>query len=477
MEFKKAHFIGIAGAGMSGVAKLLREQGVVITGSDQEVYPPISTLLEREKIAWITPYAASNIPADADVIVIGKNAKLIPETNPEVAAAYESVQKNLPAGRRVLSFPEVLAELSSGKETIVVAGSYGKSTSTALLAHCLVEAGLDPSFFIGAVPLSPSTNAHIGKGGLFVMEGDEYPTSNTDPRSKFLLMHPTHLLVTPLAHDHVNIFHTPESYLKPFIELLALPPEGATIVVCAEAAMSKDLLAKISRPTVTYGVHEGDFTAANIRWGEKTSFDIKRGDALLARIETTLLGEHNIQNIVGVATFLFSKQLITPEQFARAVATFRGIIRRLDKKSDKTLVPIFEGFGTSFEKAKSAVAAMKQHFPTRRLVIVFEPHTFSWRNREALHWYDTVFLGAAQVLVYEPASQGATTHAQSTQEEIVARIAASGTDAVAITSEEQTLAMLETELGENDCILLLTSGDLGGLIESIPKLAEQKFPK
>ncbi len=477
MEFKKAHFIGIAGAGMSGVAKLLREQGVAITGSDQEVYPPISTLLEREHIAYQTPYAASNIPADADLIVIGKNAKLVPETNPEVAAAYESVQKNLPAGRRVLSFPEVLAELSKDRETIVVAGSYGKSTSTALLAHCLVEAALDPSFFIGAVPLSPATNAHIGSGNLFAMEGDEYPSSNTDPRSKFLLMHPSHLLVTPIAHDHINIFPTPESYLKPFEDLVALPPEGATIVVCTETAMSKSLLAKTSRPVVTYGVHEGAFTAANIVWGEKTSFDVKQGDALLTRVETSLLGEHNIQNIVGVAAFLSSRELVSAEQFANAVATFKGIVRRLDKKSEKTSVPIFEGFGTSFEKAKSAIAAMQQHFPNRRLLIVFEPHTFSWRNREALHWYDTVFAGASKVFVYEPALQGATTHAQSTQEEIVACIAASGTDAVAITSEVQTLALLHTELQENDCILLLTSGDLGGLIESIPKLAEQKFPK
>lgn len=470
MEYKKAHFIGIAGAGMSAAAKLLHESGVEITGSDQDVYPPISTLLEREKIAYMTPYAAENIPADADVIVIGKNAKLVPETNPEVTAAHTS-------GKRILSFPEVLAELSDGKETIVVAGSYGKSTSTALLAHCLLEAGLDPSFFIGAVPLSPGTNAHLGHGNMFILEGDEYPASNTDLRSKFLLMHPTHLLVTPLAHDHVNIFPTPEMYEQPFIELLKLPAQGATIVVCAEGAMSKQLITQAGRPVVTYGVREGDFTATNIVWGEYTMFDIMCNGSAVVHIEMSLLGEHNIQNIVGVAAFLFSRQLVSPEQFAKAVASFKGLVRRLDKKSDKTTIPIFEGFGTSFEKAKSAIAAMRQHFPTRRLLIVFEPHTFSWRNRAALHWYDTVFEGASNVYVYEPASQGAATHAQSTQEEIVARINASDTTAVAIINEQQALGLFDTELQENDCVLLLTSGDLGGLIESIPKLAEQKFPK
>lgn len=470
MEYKKAHFIGIAGAGMSATAVLLRESGVEVTGSDEEVYPPVSVLLEREKIAYKTPYAAANIPIDADVIIIGKNAKLVPETNSEVASAFAS-------GKKILSFPEILAELSNGKETVVVAGSYGKSTSTALLVHCLVEAGLNPSFFIGAVPLSPATNAHLGHGNLFVLEGDEYPASNTDPRSKFLLMHPSHLLVTPLAHDHVNVFPTPESYLQPFKDLFTLPPEGATTVICTEGAMSKDLVASISRPVVTYGVHEGNFTAANITWGEKTSFDIVHNGKRLVQVKMSLLGEHNIQNIVGVAAFLFSRNLVTPDQFASATASFKGIVRRLDKKSDRTTIPIFEGFGTSFEKAKSAIAAMKQHFPTRRLVIIFEPHTFSWRNREALPWYDTVFAGAAKVYVYEPATQGATTHQQSGHEEIVARIRAHGIDTIAITNEQQALDMLKTELQENDCVLLLTSGELGGLIESTPKLAEQKFPK
>ncbi|MDO8517953.1 MAG: Mur ligase family protein, partial [bacterium] len=258
---------------------------------------------------------------------------------------------------------------------------------------------------------------------------------------------------------------------------ISLPTSDATVVVCTESAMSKDFIAHATRPLVTYGVHDGNFTAGNILWGEKTSFDIMHHDSVLAQVEMSLLGEHNIQNIVGVAAFLFSRNLVTPEQFVKAVDTFRGIVRRLDRKSEKTTIPIFEGFGTSYEKAKSAVAAMKQHFPTRRIVIVFEPHTFSWRNRDALHWYDTVFEGATKVFVYEPASQGASTHAQSTQEEIVSRINNSGTNAIAIINEQQTLNMLDAELTENDCVLLLTSGDLGGLIESIPKLAERMFPK
>lgn len=452
---------------MSATAKLLKDSGVVVSGSDEDVYPPMSTFLEQEGFDYKTPYAADNIPSDVDVIIIGKNAKLVPESNPEVAAAYAS-------GKPIKSFPDILAELSTGAQTVVVAGSYGKSTSTALLAHCLEQAGLDPSYVIGASPLSPTNSARLGHGNLFVLEGDEYPTSNTDSRSKFLLMHPTHVLLTPLAHDHFNIFPTPEEYIKPFYELAKLVPQDGTVVVCTEGPLSSDFLSNIGRPVVTYGVSQGDFTAANITWGERTSFDIMHSNTTMTHVETSQLGEHNIQNIIGVAAFVFTKQLMSPEQFAQAVASFKGIRRRLDRKSDNTAVPIYEGFGSSYDKLKSAMAAMKRHFPTKRLVVVFEPHTFSWRNRQSLGWYDDVFAGADKVYIFNPPHDGKTT--ELSVEEIVAQVARSGIAAIAAHTPEAVLDGLRQELTKDDAILLSSSGAMGGLIESVPALANELFP-
>lgn len=446
---KKAHFIGLGGVGMSATAKLLKTTGIEVTGSDEAVYEPMLSALAREGLRWQTPYSPANIPADADIIVIGKNAKLVPETNAEVKAAYES-------GKKIYSFPEVLGELSKDRETIVVAGSYGKSTCAALLAHCLERAGLDPSYVIGAVPLTPNTSAKIGAGTYFVLEGDEYPSSNTDPRSKFLHFHPMHLLVTPLAHDHVNVFKTPEDYLKPFYELAQYP---RTLVVCRDGPLSKEFLLRVPHAT-TYSFD----MAQNISWGERTSFEWGG-----VRIETTLLGAHNVQNIIGAGVLLQALRAVMPEQFAAAVADFRGVKRRLERKSERTRIPIYEGFGSSYEKARSAIAAMKLHFPSKRLVIVFEPHTFSWRNHASLPWYDTAFEGAEKIYVYEPAEQGANTHAQLTQEEIVARVKQAGLDAEPLTSPDIPLT-------QNDAVLILTSGNLGGLIEPIIKKAEDMFP-
>jgi UDP-N-acetylmuramate: L-alanyl-gamma-D-glutamyl-meso-diaminopimelate ligase len=466
---KKAHFIGIGGVGMSAVAKLLRESGVEVTGSDEEVYPPISDFLKRENLPYKTPYAAANVPTDADLVVIGKSAKLVPELNEEVAKV---IHRQHAEGLKISSFPEVLADLTRGKKSIVVAGSYGKSSSAALLSHCLESAGLDPSYFIGAVPKTPASSAHLGQGEYFVLEGDEYPSSNTDPRAKFLHYRPAHLLVTPLAHDHFNVFPTPADYLKPFKELL--PLATGTVVACAEGPLSRELLASTVRPVVTYGLVDGEYQAANIVWGEKTVFDITRSGQTLVRVETRELGEHSVQNIVGVAALLFTCSLLTPEQFKDAVASFKGVVRRLDRKSDKTSVAIFEGFGSSYEKAKSAIAAMKRHFPTRRLLVVFEPYTINWRKQETLHQYADVFAGAHKAFVLEPPLHGKGM--EISIEDMAAQAQSGGVNTVAAHDPQALLQLLANDLQRDDAVLLLSSGPLGGLVEAIPHLAEQKFP-
>lgn len=467
----KAHFIGLAGVGMSATAKLLRDAGWAVTGSDEAVYPPISHFLAREKLACLTPYAATNIPPDADLIVIGKNAKLVPETNAEVAAAMKS-------GKRIASFPEILGELSQDKDSVVVAGSYGKSSCAALLAHILQSAGNDPSFFIGAVPLTPSTSSQIGKGDLFVFEGDEYPSSNTDNRSKFLHLKPKHVLLTPLAHDHVNIFPTVQQYLTPFEQLAALLPPHTPLIAAVSGPLSKQFLSSLKRPIITYGVNDGEYHAAHIAYGDndKTSFDITHNGEPLCRVSTTQLGEHSIENILGCAAFVFSNKLVSPEAFTQAIASFKGVLRRLDKKSEKTSIPMYEGFGSSYDKARSAIAAVKRGFPKRNLVVIFEPHTFSWRSRDTLHWYDDVFMGATRTYVYQPAAQGAGTHNQASHEDIMQRLKAANCNAVAISAPEEALTRISHELQPNDVVLFLTSGDLGGLIETVPAFAERKFP-
>ena len=469
MKFSKAHFIGIAGKGMSATALLLRQMGVQISGSDEGFYPPVSDYLKNERIPFASGYRKENIPDDADVIVIGKNAKLVPESNEEVRAAVES-------GKPVRSFADLLHEMTAGAETIVAAGSYGKSTCTALLAWCLKAAGKDPSYFIGEITNGFGTHAHRGKGKTFVIEGDEYPASNWDNRSKFLRYNAKNVLLTSATHDHINVFPTHADYLAPFRALLASLPSDGLLVVSHEPH-ARALGANLSCAIAFYGLNDrANWHAANIVRGAETTFDLMRDSDKIIRLSTTMLGDHNIENIVGVSAMLLEKKLLTPEQLNAGMRSFQGVKRRMELLSPGSKVPVYEGFGSSYEKARSAIEATKLHFPERRLIVVFEPHTFTWRNRSAIAAYDDVFAGAAKIFIFEPASQGAATHAQLSQDDIVARTRAANYDAEAINDPEEALRRLGEMLRSDDVVLLLTSGELGGLIRRIPQLVEMKYP-
>ncbi len=470
-SMKKAHFIGICGAGMSAVANLLIEKGWAVSGSDEGFYPPISTYLQKQNIPCLVGYRKENIPPDIDIIVIGKHAKLVPEENEEVREAQRYSEK-------IKSFPEVLALLTNETENILAVGSFGKSTNTSLLSWILQFNGKDPSFFIGAIPKTPETSSHIGKGEQFIIEGDEYPSANWDSRSKFLFYKPHDILLTSLAHDHINVFPTVSSYIAPYRRLLQQLPDDGLLVACLDGEGVPEFIQETNKKVVTYALqNKAEWSAQNIIWGEETIFNLVKNGEMVTPIRTSLLGTHNIENIVGVSALLLSKNLVTTEELARAISKFKSITRRLDRKSEQTTIPIYEGFGSSYEKAKSAIAAIKLHFPERRLLIVFEPHTFSWRNRGAIEWYDTIFTPAEKVFIYKPPTHGADTHEQLTLTEIIDRVRNTGKDVTGFEHASEGQVTIMNSVEKNDVVLLLTSGDLGGLIETLPKASEKNFPR
>jgi len=467
MEYKKAHFIGIAGKGMSATALLLREAGVDITGSDEGFYPPVSDYLVAAHIPFNNGYSAEHIPADADVIVIGKNAKLVPESNAEAKAAFDS-------GKKIVSFPDILEELTLHTDNIVVAGSYGKSTSTALLAWCVLHAKKDPSYFVGEITRGFDAHAHLGKSNTFILEGDEYPSANWDTQSKFLHYNAKNVLLTSATHDHVNVYPTHEDYLAPFKKLLeSLPKDGLLVVNTEPHALA--LSTTYAGRTVTYGMHEAEWHPEHIVYGRETTFDLMHNGSKVVTLTTSQLGTHNVENIVGISAMLLEKNLLTPDELAVGVKTFLGVKRRMELLTNTSSVPVYEGFGSSYEKAKSAMAAMQLHFPDKKLVVVFEPHTFSWRNEATLPQYDDVFAGAEKVFIYEPAQQGAGTHAQLTQTQIVDRVKGAGFEVEALHSAAEGIALIMQSLTSDSVVLLLTSGDLGGIIKELPPKVDETF--
>ena len=463
----RIHFTGIAGAGMSAAALMMRDAGHEVSGSDEDVFPPMSTYVEGLGFPFSRRFDAANLPDGLDLLVLGASAKLGGDDNPEVAEARRR-------GVRVTTFPELLGEATEGRRNTVVAGSFGKSTCTALMAYVLQEAGRDAGWMIGAISPSLPATGHWGEAPEVVLEGDEYIVGPTDRRSKFVLYHPRDVLLTSLVHDHVNVFPTFADYEAPFCELLRLIPADGLLVAKDHPAI-RAIAAETRARVVWYDTQALDgWRAEDVVFGETTRFTLVAPDGGRLALATTLLGEHNIENVVGVAAYLLERGLVTEQALARAVASFGGIRRRLDRLTTTSRAPVIEGFGSSYEKARSAIEAMLLHYPERPLVVVFEPHTFSWRSRDALAWYDTVFEGAAQVLIAPPPSHGAGSHNQSSFEEILARAAATGIPVAGVRSADEAIGRLSGLTG-NEAVLLLSSGPLLGLPEALPPVFDDLY--
>jgi UDP-N-acetylmuramate: L-alanyl-gamma-D-glutamyl-meso-diaminopimelate ligase len=463
----RIHFTGIAGAGMSAVALMMRDAGHEVSGSDADAFPPLSTYVEGLGFPFYRSFAAENLPEHLDLLVLGASAKLGGDDNPEVAEARRR-------GVRITTFPELVGEATEGRRNTVVAGSFGKSTCTALMAHVLREAGRDAGWMIGAISPSLPETGHWGAAPEMVLEGDEYIVGPADKRSKFVLYHPRDVVLTSLIHDHVNVFPTFADYEAPFRELLRLMPESGLLVARAHPAI-RAIAGETASRIVWYDTARCDgWWADEVVFGETTRFTLVSPAGRRLALATTLLGEHNIENIVGVGAYLLERGLVTEPQLARAVAGFAGIRRRLDRLTTRSAVPVIEGFGSSYEKARSAIEALLLHYPDRPLTVVFEPHTFSWRSRDALSWYDTVFAGAARVLMLPPPTHGAGSHNQSTHAEILARTAAAGVPVQGVTRADEAIGALST-LGGDEVVLLLSSGPLLGLPDSLPPVFDRLY--
>ncbi len=459
MKGKNIHFIGLCGIGMTSVALLLKEKGNNITGSDEAGYPPSTTLLKQKNISFFTSYSPSNISVNTDIIVIGKNKKLTIEKNKEVQKAYSM-------GIPIFSFPEILNLLTKKTKNIVCAGSSGKTTCTSLITWCLIKANKKPSFFIGGIIKNLDTSAQIGDSNIFVLEGDEYPTSNEDSKPKFLYYNPTDVLITSLTHDHFDIFPTKKSYNKVFIDLVHSIKKEGKCIINSNHRETKILLDIPNVEKITYGLNNAEWTATKIHHGDTTTFTINHLGNKIVDLETSLIGNHNIENIVGVSALLLENKYISKEELADAIKTFKGVKNRLEKINKTNDIKVYEGFGSSSEKAKSAIDALHLHKKSR-LIVVFDPKSTSWKMKEYLPLYKDLFKKSDKVYIYVPTLN----KSDITLNDI---ISTSNTKLTPIDNVNDGIKKIKKEIKSGDIILTLSSGDIGGLRDEIVKLVDNK---
>lgn len=367
------HLVAISGVGMASLAGLLQSRGYRVTGSDQNVYPPMSTYLAGLGIHVLSGYREENVTERPDLAVIG-NA---------VSRDNVEVQAILRLGIPYLSFPQALGSFLIGsKRSIVIAGTHGKTSTTALMAWVLTKAGLDPSFFVGGIPINFNGGFREGAGPWAALEGDEYDSAFFDKGPKFLHYKPEKVILTSLEFDHADIYRDLEHLKAAFARLVELVPASGSLLVCNDYEAAKEVTRAARCPVTFYGKKEPrDWEAKNVRAREIRSWfePVYRGESD-GVTEIPMIGQHNISN--ALAVYAMARELgIDRQVLCEAFKTFAGVKRRQELKGTVRNITVIDDFAHHPTAVRETIEAVRSAYPAQRIWAVFEPRSHTSRRR------------------------------------------------------------------------------------------------
>jgi UDP-N-acetylmuramate: L-alanyl-gamma-D-glutamyl-meso-diaminopimelate ligase len=360
---KRVYLSGIGGIGMANVAALLKQGGFEVSGSDANVYEPAASILREAGVRLLTPYSAENVPRDGTPVIVG-NA---------LSRGHVEVEAALDAGVPLFSFPEFLCRnVLPGRHTLVVAGTHGKSTMTACIAHLLGAAGCRPGFLVGAQPLDfPVGAAWGGEEGPFVIEGDEYDSAFFDKRSKFLHYFPRTLVLGKVEYDHADIFPSVSEMLVAYERLLRLLPRSGDIVFLRDCQATTDLAASAPCRKTSVGLTDG---ADWMLLDSRQSLCFRAPDGKQHEQAFGLPGRHNrLNGLMAVAAACAYG--VALDEALRAVGEFRGLRRRLEKLLERPDLIVYDDFAHHPTAIAETLRALREEHPGLRLVAVFEPRS------------------------------------------------------------------------------------------------------
>jgi UDP-N-acetylmuramate: L-alanyl-gamma-D-glutamyl-meso-diaminopimelate ligase len=445
------HFLGICGTAMGSVAAALRERGFTVTGSDENIYPPMSTFLESKGIALHQGYRPENIPADAEIIVIG-NA--IVRGNPEVEAVLN---------RKLYyaSLPEVLKQFFlRGRHNLVVTGTHGKTTTTALLAWIMTAAKLDPGYVIGGIPKNLGQGARFNDSKYFVIEGDEYDSAFFDKRSKFVHYLPELLIVNNIEFDHADIFRDLEEIKLSFRRLLNIVPQNGMVLLngddpnCVEVA--RECLAQILEigfsPNCAQQIRDVAYSPDGSR------FTLGNDE-----FEVPLIGEFNVRN-AAMAISASRFYGVSVAKIRKALARFQGVARRQEVRGEARGVKVIDDFGHHPTAIRETLRALRHRYPGCRLWAVFEPRSNTTRRAvfqqelpNALKLADGVFISQVARLEQIPEAERLNPGA------VVEAIAESGRPAFYEPDVAHIVERLVPLLKAQDVVVIFSNGGFDGI--------------
>ena len=452
---------------MGSLAGLLHARGLRVTGSDEGLYPPMSTALAEWGIPVVEGFRAENITDDPpDLVVIGNAVR---SDNPEARCALDE-------GFRVSSFPDALHDLAiAGRHSVVVAGTHGKTTTTALVGQVLQKTGRDPSLLVGGYSHDFGGSFREGSGEHFIVEGDEYDTVFFDKTPKFLHYGARTAIITSVEFDHADIYRDLDHVKQAFRDLVAGMPADGTLVAAVGSEAVRDVVQGARCRVVGYGLAEDgapEWIGRDVRvTGEGTTFCATRRDGTSVDVTVPLFGRFNAEN--AMAALVIADVLgVSPADAAQALARFQGVKRRQEVRGEVDGVLVLDDFAHHPTAVRGTVEAVRDRYAGRRIVAVFEPRTNTSRRAIFQQQYGEAFDRADRVVVAQPPEgplYSATGDVGETfsPEQLLADLRARGVDAVLPGGVDAIVAHLAETCEAGDVVLVMSNGGFGNIWERL----------
>ena len=454
------HVMGVCGTGMAAMAGMLKDSGFRVTGSDRNVYPPMSDFLARAGIEVMEGYRPENLDPRPDLVIVGN---VIQAVFPE---AERLAELQIP----YLSMPQALGSFFlHNHSSLVVAGTHGKTTTSSMLATALYRAGRSPGFLIGGIVEAFGRNYRLGKGAEFVVEGDEYDTAFFNKVSKFLHYRPHCAILTSIEFDHADIFADIEQIKDSFAEFVRLIPSDGALVACMDDPLVAETAKLCGGQVISYGIgHDCRWQLRDLEVsGLSSSFVAFKDGVRFGAFTLPMPGMHNGLN--GLAVIALMDHLgVAREAIGKGLASFEGVKRRQQIRGEVNGITVLDDFAHHPTAVRETIKALRLAWPERRLVIVFEPRTNSSRRSVFQEQYETAFAGADLVVVREivpldtvPANE------QFSSRRLVEGLAGQGIAAEYFPDTDTILDFLAGQARSGDIIAILSNGGFDNIHERL----------
>jgi UDP-N-acetylmuramate: L-alanyl-gamma-D-glutamyl-meso-diaminopimelate ligase len=454
------HLMGICGTAMASLAGLLKDRGLRVTGSDQNPYPPMSTQLEKLGIQIMSGYRAENLAHKPDLVIVGN---VISKVNPE---AQELLRLKIP----FTSLPKALGEwVIEGRESLVVCGTHGKTTTTSLLAWVAENVGVEPGFLIGGVPKNFSLSFQNPKGNYFIIEGDEYDTAFFDKVPKFIHYKPKHVILTSIEFDHADIYADLDAVKASFRRLLELIPDDGTLVYYGKDKNILELLpfAKVTKK-LSYGPAKADYIAKTVaHTKDGTIFQAFHGPLFLGEFFIAMTGEYNVMNAAAVIGLGY--ELDWPlDKIQSALASFQGVRRRQEIIGEPQGITLIEDFAHHPTAVRETIKAIQNKYSGRKVFSVFEPRSATSRRKIFQQDYVDAFKAGQEVLIAEAYTQANVDSGDRfSATELVQDLEKTGCKAKNFSGADAIVDYLGTVAKPNDVVLIMSNGGFDGIYQKL----------